>query len=86
MTSRFKQALGLVLCATLIPASALAQTSPEAEARNDEGKELFKNKDYAGAAQKFEEAVAVAPRPALLLQPVRHAREDGRLPASPRGL
>ena len=55
----------LILFATSV---ALAQPAepppnPRAEALNDEGKKLYaENKDYGGAAQKFEAAIARMPR------------------------
>jgi hypothetical protein len=48
----------------LVPAVAAAQTAapnPAAEALNDQGKELYKARDYQGAAAKFREAIGIAP-------------------------
>jgi len=56
----------LILFATSV---ALAQPAepppnPRAEALNDEGKKLYaENKDYGGAVQKFEAAIAIDPSP-----------------------
>ncbi len=58
--------LFVLALAVLVPAAALAQpapppANPQAESLNDQGKELYKNKDYQGAAAKFREANNIQP-------------------------
>jgi hypothetical protein len=57
---------GVALAALAVPAVALAQQAepapnPQAEQLNDQGKELYKNKDFQGAAAKFREANSIQP-------------------------
>jgi tetratricopeptide (TPR) repeat protein len=48
--------------AQTMPASAPAAPNPQAEALNDQGKTLFSDKkDYAAAADKFQQAIAIQP-------------------------
>jgi hypothetical protein len=53
------------LTTLLVPVVAIAQTAvapnPAAEALNDQGKELYKARDYQGAAAKFREAIGLTP-------------------------
>jgi hypothetical protein len=62
----FRKILFAALVSLTVPALALAQdlppgASPQAEALNEQGKDLYKNKDYQGAAAKFREANSIQP-------------------------
>ncbi|MSP16085.1 MAG: tetratricopeptide repeat protein, partial [Myxococcales bacterium] len=50
-----------LLGALLVSTPGLAATNPAAERLNDEGKALFKTSDYAGAVEKFNAAIVLAP-------------------------
>ena len=65
MTIRTHVSLVLT-CTFLATAPVYAQTAPapatpQAEALNDEGKELFKNGNYDAAIEKFRAAIAASP-------------------------
>jgi tetratricopeptide (TPR) repeat protein len=57
----FGAALLVLVCALPARADDPAPASPQAEQINDQGKELYKNKDYLGAAAKFREAIQIYP-------------------------
>ena len=62
----FRKILFAALVSLAVPAVALAQdvppgANPQAESLNEQGKDLYKNKDYQGAAAKFREANSIQP-------------------------
>lgn len=52
----------LSLCFAVAGQPALAQSNDEAEALNDEGKELFKEQRYLEAYKRFKQATAISPQ------------------------
>jgi tetratricopeptide (TPR) repeat protein len=64
MTIRTSAGAGLAALVMLVPTLAKAQTAqtpPQAEQLNEDGKTAYKNKDYATATAKFQAAIAISP-------------------------
>ena len=64
--TRMTLAAGLAAALLSSPTSAFAQAAaaapnPQAEALNEEGKTLYKNGNFAGAAEKFRQAIQLSP-------------------------
>jgi tetratricopeptide (TPR) repeat protein len=62
----FRKLLFAALLGLAVPSLALAQdvppgANPQAESLNEQGKDLYKNKDFQGAAAKFREANSIQP-------------------------
>jgi tetratricopeptide (TPR) repeat protein len=58
-----RRIVSAVVVVAALAGAADAQSNPEAEARNDEGKKLFADQNYQAAADKFREAIRIAPEP-----------------------